>query len=268
MKSSILAFILLVLIVKNANSQDTLYVYDNGLIVFKRPVSQIDSVVFNKPLNLKITDINGNIYTTKQFGNQIWMTENLKATRYSNGDSILTTEPAHLNTTGFDLTAEQETKYGWAYNGDKNLISNYGRLYTWYTITDPRNVCPSGWHVPSDADWNELKSYLENNSFGFEGSGPDIGKSLAANSNWEASTTNGSIGNDLPSNNTSSFNVQPAGIRNYQSFDYMGYSSYFWTTDSRNQLDAYLQAMHWNGYALVQLFSPKISGASVRCLKD
>ena len=75
MKSSILAFILLVLIVKNANSQDTLYVYDNGLIVFKRPVSQIDSVVFNKPLNLKITDINGNIYTTYNFisAGNLWL---------------------------------------------------------------------------------------------------------------------------------------------------------------------------------------------------
>jgi uncharacterized protein (TIGR02145 family) len=96
-----------------------------------------------------VKDIDGNNYKTAAIGTQIWMVENLKTTRYNNGDSIGTINPITL-----DITTESTPKYQWAYDGNENNISTYGRLYTWFAACDIRNVCPSGWHVPTDVSSN------------------------------------------------------------------------------------------------------------------
>lgn len=88
-----------------------------------------------------VTDIDGNVYHTVTIGTQVWMVENLKVTKYRNGDLIGTTTPATL-----DISGEAEPKYQWVYDGKESNVSTYGRLYTWYAITDNRNVCPKGWH--------------------------------------------------------------------------------------------------------------------------
>ena len=102
-----------------------------------------------------VTDVDGNIYGKVIIGTQIWLTENLKTTKYRNGDLIGTTTPAELN-----IYDEVTPKYQWAYNGNEDKVATYGRLYTWYVITDTRNICPTGWHVPSDAEWLTLENYL------------------------------------------------------------------------------------------------------------
>src|SRR5262245_32163336 len=102
-----------------------------------------------------VTDIDGNVYHTVNIGTQVWMLENLKTTKYRNGDLIETTTPATL-----DITSESTPKYQWAYNGEENNAATYGRLYTWYAATESRNVCPSGWHVPSDVEWTTLSNFL------------------------------------------------------------------------------------------------------------
>lgn len=102
-----------------------------------------------------VTDIDGNIYNTIKLGKQLWMKENLKVKHYNNGDSILTTIPDTL-----DIANEIKPKYQWFYNSDENNLKNYGRLYTWYTVTDSRNLCPVGWHMPSIAEWDTLIEYL------------------------------------------------------------------------------------------------------------
>lgn len=98
-----------------------------------------------------VTDIDGNIYNTIVLGSQTWMKENLKVTRYQNGDSILTTSPYSLN-----INSEIGAKYQWAYDGVDSNVINYGRLYTWHAAVDSRKVCPIDWHVPSDAEWDTL----------------------------------------------------------------------------------------------------------------
>ncbi len=98
-----------------------------------------------------VTDIDGNIYNTVVLGSQTWMKENLKVTRYQNGDAILTTSPHSQNIEG-----EIGAKYQWAYNGDDSNVVNYGRLYTWHAAVDSRKVCPVDWHIPSDAEWDSL----------------------------------------------------------------------------------------------------------------
>ena len=96
---------------------------------------------------LTVTDIDGNVYHTVTIGTQVWMVENLKTTKYRNGVAIGTTTPATLSI----LSESLPTKYQWAYGGNESNVAIYGRLYTWYTVTDSRNIAPTGWHVSTDA---------------------------------------------------------------------------------------------------------------------
>ena len=102
-----------------------------------------------------VTDIDGNVYHTVTIGTQTWMLEDLKTTRYRNGDFIGTTSPATL-----DISSESTPKYQWAYAGNDSNVATYGRLYTWYAATDKRNICPVGWHVPTKVEWDILINYL------------------------------------------------------------------------------------------------------------
>ncbi|MBI1193800.1 MAG: hypothetical protein GC205_11605 [Bacteroidetes bacterium] len=96
-----------------------------------------------------VVDVEGNVYSTVQIGSQCWMRENLKTGRYANGDSI----PTGLTNSEWAMTLEG------ASCSYSDLIANeniYGRLYNWYAVDDPRSVCPAGWHVPTDAEWDVL----------------------------------------------------------------------------------------------------------------
>jgi hypothetical protein len=105
----------------------------------------------NPPEPLTVTDIDGNVYHTVKIYQQVWMVENLRTTRYNNGDPIETTSPVTR-----DIGLEDGPKYQWAHGGVEAHVEKYGRLYTWYAVTDDRNVCPDGWRVPWDADWIDL----------------------------------------------------------------------------------------------------------------
>src|SRR5208283_1067517 len=96
-----------------------------------------------------------NRYHTVVIGTQKWMIEDLKTTRYRNGDLIDTTTRVELRP-GDEIAP----KYQWADSGNDGNIATYGRLYTWYAITDNRNVCPTDWHVPTDAEWTTLVNFL------------------------------------------------------------------------------------------------------------
>ncbi|MBX2942092.1 MAG: hypothetical protein KF860_07085 [Cyclobacteriaceae bacterium] len=102
-----------------------------------------------------IVDGDGNIYTTVAIGTQVWLQQNLKTTKYNNGDPIGTTDPVYLN-----IDTETSPKYQWAYSGEESNVTTNGLLYTWYAVTDSRGVCPSGWHLPTSNEWEALIAYL------------------------------------------------------------------------------------------------------------
>jgi len=169
-----------------------------------------EGIIFNPNLTYgTANDIDGNEYKTIKIGTQTWMAENLRTTKYRNGDLIGTTTPATLGISGLDAP-----KYQWAYNGDESKVPIYGRLYTGFAMIDNRKVCPIGWHVATSDESNILSSYLINNGFGFEGSGFDIAKSLASTFAWNTSTSAGTVGQDQSSNNSSGFTELPSGYRN------------------------------------------------------
>src|SRR5665647_3505570 len=125
----------LILTCNIATAQDTLYIYKSGSVVSKRAVSQIDSVIFyNAALIGTVTDIDGNVYHTVKIGQQDWMVENLKTTKYRNGDTI----PNVTNEIGWYITTGAQCNY----NNDEVLGNKYGRLYNWYAVKDNRNIAP------------------------------------------------------------------------------------------------------------------------------
>lgn len=213
-----------------------------------------------------VTDIEGSVYKTVTIGSQVWMAENLKTSSYSNGETIGTTVPATLNISG-----ESSPKYQWAYDGNESNVAVYGRLYTWYTVSDSRGVCPSGWHVPSDAEWTTLADYLANNGYGFQGSGTDIGKSMADTSGWTISTSTGMVGNDQSSNNSSGFTALPSGARDYGGpFQYIGNDAFWWSSTESSLTSAWYRDMDYgnSGLGRGSYALNKYNGFSVRCVKD
>jgi uncharacterized protein (TIGR02145 family) len=109
-------------------------------------------ITFSQHLHRTVIDIEGNRYPTYVVGDQIWMAENLRVTRFSNGDSI-----EFINQS--EVWESLETPGFWKFpDFDKN--KEIGLVYNWYVISDTRNICPRGWHVPSDSEWTKMLNFL------------------------------------------------------------------------------------------------------------
>jgi len=212
------------------------------------------------------TDIDGNHYPMVQIGTQIWMAENLKTTKYRNGELIGTTSPATE-----DISGESAPKYQWAYNGDESYVSRYGRLYTWYAVNDSRNIAPAGWHVASDAEWTTLENYLIANGYNYDGTttGNKIAKSLAATTDWNSLSDTGTIGNDLTKNNSSGFTALPGGYRDLGGpFSIIGSYGYWWSSTELSTTVAWYRFLYYGDYYLYRNGNSKSYGFSVRCVRD
>jgi uncharacterized protein (TIGR02145 family) len=207
------------------------------------------------------TDFDGNNYTSVTIGTQVWMVENLKVTHYRNGDAI-------PYTTG-DWTSYSTGVYCDYGNIPGNGVT-YGRIYNGYAVFDSRNIAPEGWHVPTDAEWTTLTDYLTNNGYGYEGSGNDIGKSMATTSGWLSDDTAGNVGNDQLSNNSSGFTALPSGYRHAIGiFVDLGRAGYWWSGTEKSPSVGYV-------YVLVSIRSyidksdgtGKEAGTTIRCIKN
>lgn len=214
-----------------------------------------------------VMDIDGNGYKIVAIGTQVWMAENLKTNKYSNGESI-----SHVtdNSIWADLTSGAYCYYN---NNPVNYSKTFGALYNFYAVIDARNVCPSGWHVPSDAEWSTLENYMIANGYNYDGTttGNKIGKSLASTSLWWPSTYEGAVGNtDFPNyRNSSGFNGFPGGARSEDgSFSVMGGMGYWWTSYEDFTINSIAQRLDFNWGELILGGHKKTHGFSVRCIKD
>lgn len=114
----------------------------------------------DKIIESSVTDKEGNTYKAVTIGTQVWMAENLKVTKYLNGDPIGTTALLYNS-----IEDEVAPKYQWinvdGTNSDEaGNLAAYGRLYTWYVVADSRKICPAGWHIPSHAEWIQLVEFV------------------------------------------------------------------------------------------------------------
>ncbi len=217
-----------------------------------------------------ITDADGNVYKTVVIGNQCWMRQNLKTTRYRNNDPIPTT-----GTPATGISEETAPKYQWAVNGDDSNLDLYGRLYTWHAATDSRGICPQGWKLPSDDDWKILEANLdmprsELNEVGSRGSSAYIGCKLAGKADlWGANTTLA-----RPEQfGTSGFDGLPAGGRNTGgSYVTPGFSTYWWTSTpgapSQFNETGYFRYLINERTSIERGFAITGFGFPVRCVKE
>jgi uncharacterized protein (TIGR02145 family) len=194
-----------------------------------------------------VTDIEGNVYKTIVIGTQTWMAENLKVTKYRNGDVI-------TNIT--DGTAWENAKTGACSDYDNTLNSTYGKLYNFYSVIDSRNIAPIGWHVPTDAEWATLTEYLG-------------GVMVAADKLKEAGTTHWKSPN-TGATNESGFTALPGGFRSYfeGKFYQIGTTGSWWTSSDNGAIMAWNRDVYYNISTETNYSNDKANGYSVRCVKD
>jgi len=199
--------------------------------------------------NSTVIDADGNLYYTIIIGTQEWMIENLKTTKYRNGDQIQYTP---------DEDAQWDTLTIGAYcnkNNDTNVSNTYGKLYNWYAVSDARNIAPTGCHIPSDAEWNILENYLG-------------GSDIAGGKMKEAGLTHWAYPN-TGADNSSGFMALPSGSRPYSGVSDIGISAYWWSSDDSSATHAWARQLDIYGAYIVRNYAYKWKvGFSVRCLKD
>jgi uncharacterized protein (TIGR02145 family) len=213
--------------------------------------TQDGPIIFNPNLTYgSVTDIDDNVYKTITIGIQVWMAENLKTTKYHNGDIIGTTNPIALN-----IRSESSPKYQWAYEGDESNVANYGRLYTWYAATDSRNVCPAGWHVPTDTEWSTLTTYLG-------------GEWVAGGSLKETSTAHWKSPNTGATNGTG-FTALAGGYRDGDGdFVDIGGYGHWWSSTIGDNNFPWERCLLYIQPEVNRARFDKEGGFSIRCLRD
>jgi uncharacterized protein (TIGR02145 family) len=196
---------------------------------------------------LLLKDCDGNIYKTVKIGNQVWMAENLKTTKYND------CTPIPLVLDGNAWTYRNVPGYCW-YNNDPSTYKTYGALYNWYTVSNGK-LCPTGWHEPTNADWTTLFTYLG----GEDVAGGKIKES--GTTHWLSPNTGGT--------NEYGFTAIAAGARDYLgNFCDMGIREYWWTTDEFNIAHAYPVWVQYDIINVVRWFGSKSNGMYVRCIQD
>jgi uncharacterized protein (TIGR02145 family) len=209
----------------------------------------------------QVLDIDGNIYNTVTIGNQVWLKENLKVTRYNNGD------PVHLVTDTSAWTKLTTPAYC-NYNNVESIAQEYGRLYNYYAVVDERKLCPSGTHVPDDAEWETLSGFLG----GMKVAGGKMKE--PGTKHWRSpnvitiDTTNGNFSEI--SLNESGFSALPAGRQYHNCYTFLGEYTQMWSV-TECEYDDDLVWCRYLTFSLPHLnrFTyKKHYGLSVRCLKD
>ena len=195
-----------------------------------------------------VTDIDGNVYNTEIIGTQVWMVENLKVSKYCNGDPISNITDS---ITWINLTKG-------AYCDHNNIPANsttYGKLFNWYAVHDNRRLAPIGWHVAYDEDWSILITFLG-------------GESVAGGKLKEAGTLHWNTPN-AGADNSSGFTALPGGMRGIDgSFFAGGQYGHWWSTTETDAAKAGECGMDYNKTIITSGSLFKIFGFSVRCLKD
>ncbi len=211
----------------------------------------------------------GKVYKWVKIGNQIWMAENLA---YTGGDSRSGNEIRNI--TDDEKWVKNPFLDGWCfYKNDSSYANTYGVLYQWKAANA---ACPTGWHVPTIKEWNQLEDYLKSHGYSYDGITGNryIAKSLATRSGWKESAKTGVIGNSdyAEFRNKTGFSASPGGFRGcyYGKFFGAGEGGYWWsTTETDGDVDgARGRALFYDYSVILYYFNAKSAGLSVRCVKD
>ncbi len=215
-----------------------------------------------------VKDYDGNTYDAVKLGNQVWLASNMRTTHYADGTEI-----------------DQGTSMSYSkpyYYKPNDLDPSFGFFYNWKAAvrgaasseSNPsgvQGVCPNGWHVPSDAEWDELANYCWSKSEYVCSSNKYVTKALSADHDWTASDLECAPGYDQSTNNATGFNAQAEGFYSGISGNYEGQGrcALFWgATGCDGCTYAYEHGYTYNGRSLGRSQGEKNVGYSVRCVKD
>jgi uncharacterized protein (TIGR02145 family) len=253
------------------------------------PVRNLPNPIFSMPEPVKCLDNQGRQYKTVVIGSQTWMAENLNVSTFRNGDII----PEAKTKEDWEQAGKNKQPAWCYYNNDPTNSAKFGILYNWYAVNDPRGLAPVGFHIPTDAEWDTLVTFL---------GGEDVaGKKMKSTSGWESYTSGGSktcpncknwnaeyrskvachtckdtrkvpapktthSGNG---SNSSGFSGLPGGYRSrYDGLFYtIGKNGYWWSSSEDNKYESWFLNLY-GAYDFVVRAYGKESGCSVRCVKD
>ena len=235
-------------IVSNCTAQDNVYVSFLSVEAEENvAICSGDSVTLSvSSVNNVVADIDGNIYETVVIGTQEWFAENLKTSRYDDGTPI--NYPGALNPI---WAADTVGSYAWYNNDSSSYNSTYGKLYNWYAVDNSAGLCPSGWHVPSVAEFETLKDYLG-------------GASVAGGEMKEVGTAHWNSPN-TGATNSSGFTALAGGLRQVNgNYDFMGEDADFWASGSSSNL---IYLVYYNAEFSYGPVSKSL-GHSVRCVRN
>ncbi|WP_317618654.1 fibrobacter succinogenes major paralogous domain-containing protein [Chlorobaculum sp. MV4-Y] len=194
----------------------------------------------------RVTDIDGNTYGTVKIGEHVWMAENLRVSRYRNGDPIAEVKAGAS-------WAAQTAGARCSYDNSPENGKTYGSLYNWYAVSDPRGLAPEGWHVATDKEWQVLAEAL--------GGEQEAGAGLKAPGAW---------GNSSGETQSSGFNALPSGARRDADgvFLMLGQFARFWTSTPASNGKALARALGFYDNALRGGEVGPRNGFAVRCVKN
>lgn len=234
---------------------------------------------------IKAVDIDGNVYQTVIIGDQEWFTENLRVTRYNNGDAMATglndedwgsiTDGAYAVYPHGGGITESDVE---GIHSDAEMVAAYGKLYNWYAVADPRGLCPDGWSVPGDGDWTQLIDYVVSHGFMNDpddpaGAGnalkscrqlgsPISGCDISEHPRWNADGTHHGF-------DEFGFTALPGGDRwSNGNFSFIGGFGLWWSSEEQSSDSAWSRFMSRNNGRVTRSYSPKNYGHSVRCFRE
>ena len=204
----------------------------------------------------KMVDADGNEYETVQVGTQCWTKTNLRSTKAADGSAI----PAGSATSNTE-------PYYYDYSSHSLPLEKRGYLYNWPAANE---VCPSGWHLPSDAVWTTLTDYVSSQSeFQCGGNSNYIAKALASTEGWNSYSGECYPGDQsVTANNATGFSAVPAGLCFGSSFDTAGHIADFWSSTQNASGNAYDRYLSYDDAGVQGGSFDKYIGSSVRCLRD
>jgi len=228
-----------------------------------------------------VTDIDGNVYQTVIIGEQEWMAENLRVTKYNNGNAIPTglsnTDWSNATSGAYAIYDHNEWNTD-GINSPEEMVAAYGKLYNWYAVDDARGLCPEGWSVPSDADWTALVNYVVSEGFPnsnvTNGAGnalkscrqvghPDGGDcDTSEHPRWDSDDTHSGF-------DEFGFSALPGGHRGYGgSCNLIGSIGLWWSSSENSSSIAWYRLMYSFYGNVPRNLNDKRDGFSVRCLRD
>ena len=224
----------------------------------------VDNTATNQPNNSALpdsiaADADGNLYRTIQVGGRRWFAENLRSVHYANGDLIPYVSPAT------DWTNSAEGAWS-IYNSDFGNNVQFGLLYNGYAVLDPRNACPAGWHVPTDADWQDLEFALGMpeatlHSVGTRGAAANVGGHLKGLILWNSPNTG--------ADDSIAFAGYAGGGRNTNGgFFAGGTQGNWWTSTLSDSVLLYQRRLFNTSSGIARFGAMQNFGLSVRCVED